>query len=444
MIKKYLTSLIIFILIVGGGWLIYSRVTKSDKSTPTYQTSTAEKGTLIKSVSASGTVSAAPSTAITSTVSGTVSEVMAKNSDSVTKGQKLFLLTLDDSSEQKKSAAYSSYLSAQNSIKSAEQNKTSLYLQVLKDQDSVLNTQNDVNYKDNNTINPATKSDYTDLEKQMIDSSVTQAQKNLELSQQKYAQADAQITSAKAQASSAFLAYQQYSSFVISPAVGILADFNLSVGDLVSASSSSNSANSAVSTSSSGSSSVSLGSITQPRDYYEAKVSLSEVDVTHVQPDQKATLTLDAYSDKTFTGKIILIDTTGTVSSGVTNYAVTIQFDKTDTLMYPNMAVSAQIIADVKNDVVLIPSTAVTTTNNQSTVQIKKDGKVSIILVEIGDANDTQTEITSGISEGDVVVTSSSQNSTTSSTPNSTTSSPFSSFGGGGQTRGFTGGGPRD
>ena len=181
--KKYFTSLIIFILIVGGGWLIYKHFAKSGQPTTTYQTSTAEKGTLIKSVSASGTISASPTTSITSTVSGTVSEVLAKNGDSVTKDQKLFLVTLDDSSEQKKAAAYSNYLSAQNSEKTAEQNKSSLNLQVLKDQDSVLNAQNDVNYKNNNTINPTTKTDYTDLEKQMIDSSLTQAQKNLELSQ---------------------------------------------------------------------------------------------------------------------------------------------------------------------------------------------------------------------------------------------------------------------
>ena len=436
--KKYFTSLIIFILIVGGGWLIYKHFAKSGQPTTTYQTSTAEKGTLIKSVSASGTISASPTTSITSTVSGTVSEVLAKNGDSVTKDQKLFLVTLDDSSEQKKAAAYSNYLSAQNSEKTAEQNKSSLNLQVLKDQDSVLNAQNDVNYKNNNTINPTTKTDYTDLEKQMIDSSLTQAQKNLELSQQKYSQADAQITSAKAQISSASLAYQQYSSTIAAPASGVLTNFNLAVGDLISSNSSSSA------DSSSSSSSTNIGSITQPRSNYEASVSLSEVDVASVKLDQKVTLTLDAYTDKTFTGKVSSVDTAGTVNSGVTTYTATVRFDKTDIKMYANMAVSAEIITSIKNDVVLIPSTAITTSNDASTVQIKKSGTISTVTVEIGDANDTQTEITSGISEGDIVVTSSSQASTSSSTSNSTTGSPFSSFGGGGQTRVFTGGGPRD
>jgi macrolide-specific efflux system membrane fusion protein len=54
----------------------------------------------------------------------------------------------------------------------------------------------------------------------------------------------------------------------------------------------------------------------------------------------------------------------------------------------------------------MIPSTAITTTNGTSTVQIMKDGKPVVSTVEIGIANDSYTVIKSGVSEGDTVVTS--------------------------------------
>jgi hypothetical protein len=86
--------------------------------------------------------------------------------------------------------------------------------------------------------------------------------------------------------------------------------------------------------------------------------------------------------------------------------------------------------------------------NNQSAVEVMKDGKISTVQVEIGGSNDTQTEIISGLNEGDEVVTSTITPSSTSQSSNSTTS-PFSSIGGGGlfRTRTTTGGGggiPRD
>jgi multidrug efflux pump subunit AcrA (membrane-fusion protein) len=116
----------------------------------------------------------------------------------------------------------------------------------------------------------------------------------------------------------------------------------------------------------------------------------------------------------------LAVDTTGSVSSGVTTYPVTILLDKTSVNIYPNMAVTATIITNIKTDVVLIPSTAITTENNKSVVYILKNNKASSVEVTIGDADDSQTEITKGLSVGDAVITNyisasdPSQNNTTS------------------------------
>jgi hypothetical protein len=130
------------------------------------------------------------------------------------------------------------------------------------------------------------------------------------------------------------------------------------------------------------------------------------------------------------------IDTTGSASSGVTTYPAYITFDSAIDGIYPNMAVDAAIITLVKDNVVLVPSAAVQTssTTGATTIRIMKNGNVSTVTVTVGSSNDTQTEIDSGVNDGDTVVTGSTTSAATTST---TATSVFSSLGG----RGLGGGG---
>ena len=144
---------------------------------------------------------------------------------------------------------------------------------------------------------------------------------------------------------------------------------------------------------------------------------------------------MNAFPTQTFTGKIVSIDTTGSVSSGVTTYPAYITYDSAIDGIYPNMAVDASIITNVVDNVVMVPSAAVQTdSSGNTTVRVMKNGNVSTVTVTTGASNDTQTEIDSGVNDGDTVVTGS---STAAAATTSTGTSPFSSLGG----RGFGGGG---
>ncbi|MPN18915.1 Multidrug resistance protein MdtA [bioreactor metagenome] len=99
--------------------------------------------------------------------------------------------------------------------------------------------------------------------------------------------------------------------------------------------------------------------------------------------------------------------------------------------MYPNMSVSANILIDTKNDVLTIPASAVQTSNGESTVKVLKDNQVSQVTVTIGLSDTTNIEITSGLNEGDVIVTSTSTSKTNTSST-TTTKSVFSGSGMGG------------
>jgi HlyD family secretion protein len=191
--------------------------------------------------------------------------------------------------------------------------------------------------------------------------------------------------------SSAWLNYQQLSPTITAPSAGIVANLTVAPGSVISVQSSSNSS----------SSPQQLGTITQPNQNTQASVGLAEIDAPKVQPGQKVTMILDAFTDKTFTGKILTIDTNGSVSSGVTTYPATIVFDTSETTIYPNMAVTANIIINVENDVILVPSGAVQTSNGQSMVQVmQKNGSITTVNVTIGNSNDTQTAILSDINSG--------------------------------------------
>ncbi len=158
-------------------------------------------------------------------------------------------------------------------------------------------------------------------------------------------------------------------------------------------------------------------------------MNLTEIDVPKVTIGDKTTVTFDALSGKTFAGKVISIDTVGTVTSGVTNYPAVIALDTANTQILPNMSATANIITATKDNVMLIPSSAVQTQNDVSAVRVMKNGKVSEVTVEIGLSSDTQTEIVSGITEGDTVVSSVTQS--TGSSTSQTGQSPFGIFGGG-------------
>jgi multidrug efflux pump subunit AcrA (membrane-fusion protein) len=140
---------------------------------------------------------------------------------------------------------------------------------------------------------------------------------------------------------------------------------------------------------------------------------LNEVDIAKIKLGQKTTVTFDAIEDLTLTGEVVEIDSVGTVSQGVVSYVVKINFDTNDDRIKPGMSISASIITNTAQDVLVIPSSAVKTKNGISYVE-KLDKSLSgssatsfpaQTKVEIGLSDDSKTEIISGLNEGDFVVT---------------------------------------
>ncbi len=137
-----------------------------------------------------------------------------------------------------------------------------------------------------------------------------------------------------------------------------------------------------------------------------ATITLNEVDIAKIKVGQKVTLTFDAVNDLTITGEVVEVDSLGTTNSGVVSYAVKIAFDVQDDRIKSGMSVSAVVILASKVDVLVVPTAAIKTNGDQSYVQVLVNGVPQNKNVTMGASSDTETEIVSGLSEGDVVVTS--------------------------------------
>jgi len=419
MLRKFLARLrviplwgkiLVILVLVGLAWVGISRYASQKSSTPQYQTTAVEKGTLINSISGSGTITSGNNTNITTKVSGVVKEVYVTNGDTVSKGQKIASVSLDDYAAERQTTAWVNYLDATVAVKQAIADKTTADIAMWTNHQTVLDAQTAV---DNNS--------YTETQHMIAHKTLDQTRKLFTVAESKYLNADADIAAAQSKVSSTRRDYQENSSTIIAPSAGVISNLALAPDFVIAASSATSNTSGATIVSS-----QTIGKIGNPKGQLIATVNLSEIDIVNVKANQKVTLTLDAFPDKTFTGKVLSVNTSGTVSSGVTNYPVTILLDSVSVDIYPNMSVNAQIITAIKTDVLLILSTAITTANDQSTVQVRKNNQNTTITVTAGLSNDSQTEITSGLNEGDQVVIS--VITAASQTQNSTIS-PFGSFG---------------
>lgn len=360
-----------------------------------YQTQPVQKGDIVFSITVSGQVVNANFIKVTTSASGVVSKVYVKDGDSVLSGQKIAELSLDSQGLQKSAKVWSAYIAAKSSLDSAQAKLNSLQSAAFKTNQKLIN---DAVARSLKTDDP------------------TYIQENADWLQAEadYKNQSMAISSAQASLSSAWLDYSAASPIIYTPQAGKVGNVTILAGINI------------------GGDTVQTVATIYSEGVPVVTFNLSEVDVSKVKIGQKASVTLDGVPGKTFTGQVQSVNRVGVVSSGVTNYPVLIKLDTDSVEILPNMAATANILLDNKDNVLVIPSSAITTQNGQSIVRVFKNGQVQEVPVEAGLSSDIQTEIKSGLSEGDEVVT-----GTISGGTSRTGTSPFNTF----NQRGFGGGG---
>lgn len=132
--------------------------------------------------------------------------------------------------------------------------------------------------------------------------------------------------------------------------------------------------------------------------------TFTESDITKLKVGQSASVTFDALPGVTATGKVTQIQPTASTSNNVVQYPVTISFVQVPSEIRLGQTATVKVVVGEAENVLVVPSTVVTTTGGRSTVTVLRDGTQTPVTVEVGVKGDTLTEITSGLAEGDQVV----------------------------------------
>ncbi len=450
-------GLVLVLVAVAAGSVF--AVNSSPTTTTTTPTATVARGTVTKTVSASGNLSAKTTIGVDFSGSGgTVTEIDVKVGDTVTAGQALAKVD-DTSAKQSLATAKASLLAAKAQKSTTTQGLTSQQnargrAQVRSAQVSVNNASTSVKQaqatyrrdkKNQDALVRSAQSTYHHASdpaaKENAKSALTQAKNTrastlLRDSQQietargqlNSAQAalsttkasnavDAQparsgsVKSAEAQIASAEVQVEQAQTTLDqttlrAPIGGIV----VSIAGTVGGSSTAGAATSSASTSSTSASTTSGFIVLSDMSELQVSTYVAEADAGNVELGQHATVTFPAM-DETAAGTVTSIDLASTVSNNVVEYGVTVTLDDPSSDLRLGQTASVSITVGSKADVLYVPSSAITKVRNLSTVVVRKDDGDATTQVGTGLVGDNGTEITSGLSENDVVVLSTSTDS---------------------------------
>jgi HlyD family secretion protein len=379
-------------------FIILGQISSATAPSP-YTVEKAKKATITEYISETGNVNTAGRVDVYSPTNGIVEEVYIENGQAVSEGQSLFFVK-STATEQEKATAYANYQTAISNQKTAEQGKLSVDAQMWQAQQVLLEAKNTRDYKNNNSKNPTTGNDFTQLEKESIDTSVVQAEKNFRALEKKLLESDITINAGNAQVTTALFAYQATNSILVkAPTTGTIANFSVSVGDTVTA----NMAGGSVATATMAPAALTIANLGN----YSIRVLLNEVDVPKIAAGQQASITLDAINRKKFKGTVTHVDSFGTNTQGIVTYTVLVNITNPDDQIKPGMTASVDIEVDKETNVLSVPNSAVKPYKGGRAVRVvdSETKEMKYIPVEVGLKGDTRTQIIKGISEGQEVIT---------------------------------------
>lgn len=139
---------------------------------------------------------------------------------------------------------------------------------------------------------------------------------------------------------------------------------------------------------------------------FQIESFVPEINIANIKVGNPAKVTLDAYgSEVIFDAQIISVDPAETVRDGVSTYKVKLQFSKIDPRIKSGMTANIILTTLSKPEVISVPPSAIITLGEQKFVQVKIGEQVVKQAVTIGSIGALgQTEIISGLKEGDLVI----------------------------------------
>lgn len=327
-----------------GSWLGTSGGAPAPGLHVTTQIETVSTGTIKQTVSASGTIEPAQESDLDFAVSGKVTAVDVAVGQKVAAGQTL--ATVAATALQAQEAAAQATLTAAESKLSTDESDGASTIQVASDEASVSSAQ----------------------------AQLTTAEKAL---------ADAGLTS---------------------PIAGTVASVDLTVGQQVSGTGSAGHGAASTSAGSSGSGSSSSQVVVVSTDTFIVNTTVDDTEVGEVATGDQAVITPTG-STTTVYGTVASVGMIASGSGGVPSFPVTIDVTGTPSGVYAGSGAQVSIIVKQLDDVVEVPSAAISYNGGQATVTVvESDGKRVSQAVTVGTTDNGETQITRGLRVGERVV----------------------------------------
>ena len=395
--KKMVAGVVAVVVISAFSWWMGSK-----EAGPRYLTESISRGNLVVNVTANGTLEAEREVTIGSELSGIVENVLVDVNDTIKRGQ--VLIELDTANLQ------ATVLKAKAALASAQATK--------KEAEATLV---EANAKYKRLLNV-----------RKLSGGKTPAQTEIDEQAAVVARAEASVETAKAQIQNAEAELETANTdltkaYISSPIDGVVLARSVEPGYAVAASLQA----------------VELLTIASDLRTLELEIDVDEADVSMVKPGQKATFTVSAYPNKNFPATLTKVaygpDKTEETTNVVT-YTAYLTVANNDLLLRPGMTATARIVTESRDNVLLVPNTALRfvpsvsvgssavsslmmgppRSNNkksndvggaaaqrQSTVWVLRGNNAEQLSIITGASDGTKTEVISGdLKEGDLVITS--------------------------------------
>ena len=169
--------------------------------------------------------------------------------------------------------------------------------------------------------------------------------------------ANAQSQLAAARANLDIAAQQLQDATIRAPVAATVIEKDVSLGQVISGASSS---------ASGGTTLLKMADLSQILD----SALVNESDIGNVRPGQTATISVDAYPNRTFTGVVLKVAPQAVVQQSVTLFPVLISLDNAEGLLMPGMNSDVSILVQRRTNVVAVPNDAVRSPRDATTAAL--------------------------------------------------------------------------
>ena len=134
------------------------------------------------------------------------------------------------------------------------------------------------------------------------------------------------------------------------------------------------------------------------------EVNINEVDIGKLKSGQSAKISLDAFPEQRFKGKVISIAPYSEITEGIVTYLVKVKVAQPKIYLKPGMSAEVEILTTKRENVLLAPQSALQEKDGKNYLRIKRGKDFKQVEIKVGLITEEFAEIISGVKEGEEIL----------------------------------------